>query len=198
MPHKASVMFFYPAHRNTRQIHLDQSFLDRGLAPPVAFDDRRLEGLAPELRHLQRHLAGLGLEAALIMPRPRVAPGIAAFVSLCVAEPVGFRIEQRVERLLNRAAHDPVQVTLDPFVIDPDHVVERPWNRRILTHGGFLLWFSSWLRNHHLSPSRGRQPSSNCAKLSVRHPRSIGRRWRTGSASPPSSWRPCMSGSSRS
>jgi 4-carboxymuconolactone decarboxylase len=30
-------------------------------------------------------------------------------------------------------------MTLDPFVIDPDHVVERSRNRRILTHGGFLL-----------------------------------------------------------
>jgi hypothetical protein len=30
-------------------------------------------------------------------------------------------------------------MTLDPIVIDPDHVVERSRNRRILTHGGFLL-----------------------------------------------------------
>ena len=38
-----------PAYRDPGQIHLDQSLLDRALAPPVALDDRRLEGLRPEL-----------------------------------------------------------------------------------------------------------------------------------------------------
>ena len=39
-----------PAHRDPGQIHLDQGLLDRALAPPVALDDRRLEGLLPKLR----------------------------------------------------------------------------------------------------------------------------------------------------
>ena len=33
--------------RNTRQVHLDQRFLDRALPPPIALDNRRLKGLAP-------------------------------------------------------------------------------------------------------------------------------------------------------
>src|SRR6476660_6706890 len=37
----------YSAHRNPRQVHLDQGFLDRALPPAIAFDDCRLEGLAP-------------------------------------------------------------------------------------------------------------------------------------------------------
>jgi hypothetical protein len=42
-----------PPHRDPGQIHLDQFFLDRTLAPPLALDDRRLEGLRPKLRDLQ-------------------------------------------------------------------------------------------------------------------------------------------------
>ena len=59
-------------------------------------------------------MAGAGITA-------RVGP----FVALSIAQPVRFRIEQRVQRLLDRAANDPAQMSLDPFVVDPDHVVER-------------------------------------------------------------------------
>jgi hypothetical protein len=44
--------------------------------------------------------------------------------------------------LLHRAAHDAVQMALDPLVIDPDDVVEWTWNRRILvSHGGLVSHF---------------------------------------------------------
>ena len=130
------------AHRHTGQVHLDQRFLNRRLAATIALDDRRLKGLAPKLRHLQRHLAGLGLQAALVVAGPGVATRLGALIALRIAQPVRFRVEKRVQRLLDRAANDPVQMSLDPLVIDPDHVVERSRNRRILTHGGFLLWLS--------------------------------------------------------
>jgi hypothetical protein len=38
----------HPPHRDAGELHLDQRL--RILPPPVAFDDRRLEGLAPQLR----------------------------------------------------------------------------------------------------------------------------------------------------
>lgn len=34
-------------------------------------------------------------------------------------------MSEPAERLLDRAAHDPVQMPFDPLVIDPDNIVER-------------------------------------------------------------------------
>ena len=73
------------------------------------------------------------------MAGPRIAPRLGALIALRIAQPVRLGIEKGVQRLLDRAANHPVQMPLDPLVINPDHVVERPWNLRILTHGGFLL-----------------------------------------------------------
>jgi hypothetical protein len=39
----------------------NQSFFDRRLAPPVALDNRRLEGQVAQLRNRQRHFTSLGL-----------------------------------------------------------------------------------------------------------------------------------------
>src|SRR5262249_15334559 len=62
-----------PAHRYPCQIHLDQRLFDRALAPPVALDDRRLECLPAQLRYPQPHLAGLGLQAALVVAGADIA-----------------------------------------------------------------------------------------------------------------------------
>src|ERR1019366_4130443 len=55
-------VFLPPPDRNARQIHLDQRFLDRVLAAAIALDDRRLKGLAPQLRTLEIDFAGAGLQ----------------------------------------------------------------------------------------------------------------------------------------
>src|SRR5262249_60252057 len=74
-----------PAPRPPCQIHLDHCLLDRALAPPVALDNRRLEGLRPKLRDLQPYLAGLGLQLALIVARARVPTRLAALIALRIA-----------------------------------------------------------------------------------------------------------------
>jgi hypothetical protein len=70
---------------------------------------------------------------------PGIATRLGVLVALRIAQPVRLGVQKRVQRLFNRAANDTIQMPLDPFVIDPDHIVERSRNRRILTHGGFLL-----------------------------------------------------------
>ena len=87
--------------------------------------------------HLQRHRARLRLQLALVAPRPQVPSGLRPFVSPGVAEPIGLRLQHRVQRLLDRAPDDLVQMLLDPIVVDPDHVAQRrPFV--ILFHGGSL------------------------------------------------------------
>ena len=83
-----------PAHRHPCQIHLDQRLLDRALTPPVALDDRRLEGLRPKLRDLQPHLASLGLQLALVVAGAGIATGLAALIALRIAQPVRFGISR--------------------------------------------------------------------------------------------------------
>jgi hypothetical protein len=48
--------------RNARQIHLNQRFLDRALAPPIALNNSRLEGLATQLGDLEVDFADAGLQ----------------------------------------------------------------------------------------------------------------------------------------
>src|SRR5215472_10718974 len=74
-----------PPHRDPGQIHLDQSFLDRVLAPPVTLNNGRLECLRPKLRNPQLNLSGLGLQLALVMAGPGIAACLAALVTLRIA-----------------------------------------------------------------------------------------------------------------
>lgn len=75
----------------TRQIHSHQRLLDAGLAPPVAFDHRRLEQGALELGHLQLKPADLGRQPALIVTGPERLPTDLALVSGGVRDLVGLK-----------------------------------------------------------------------------------------------------------
>src|SRR5262249_34373510 len=83
-----------PAPRYPGQIHLDQRLFDRAPAPPIAFDDRRLERLPAQLRNPQPHLTGLGLQAALVVASAGIATRGAALIALRIAQPIRLGIEQ--------------------------------------------------------------------------------------------------------
>jgi len=75
-----------------------------------------------------------------VVAGPRVATGLRAFVTLRIAQPVRLGVQQRVQRLLDRAKNHPVQVPPDPLVVDRDDIRKR--NRLILvSHGGFVPLF---------------------------------------------------------
>ena len=76
---------------HTRQIHLHQRLLDTGLAPPVAFDHRRLEQGALEFGHLQLEPADLGRQSALVVTGPERLPTGLALVSGGVRDLVGLK-----------------------------------------------------------------------------------------------------------
>src|SRR5262249_26394616 len=84
---------FDPAHRYPGQIHLDQRLFDRALAPPIALDDRRLERLLAQLRNPQPHLAGLGLQAALVVAGAGITTRGAALIALRITQPIRLGIE---------------------------------------------------------------------------------------------------------
>lgn len=111
-----------PAHQHARQVHLDRRLLDRAHPPSVAVDDRGLEGLAAQLRHPQRYLARTRVPLALLAACPQIPASLGPLVALGVAQPIGLRIEQGVQRLLNSATHDPAQMVLDPLLVDPNHI----------------------------------------------------------------------------
>ena len=81
-----------PANRDPRQIHLDQGLLDRALTPPIALDDRRLEGLRPKLRYPQLYPAGLGLQLSLVVAGSGIATGFAALIALRIAQSIRLGI----------------------------------------------------------------------------------------------------------
>src|SRR6266705_3200843 len=111
-----------PAHRYPGQIHLDQRLFDRALAPPIALDDRRLKRLPAQLRNPQPYLAGLGLQAALVVAGAGIATRGAALIALRIAQSIRLGIEQSVQRFLHGPPHHPVEVALDPFIVNRDDI----------------------------------------------------------------------------
>ena len=109
-----------------------------------------------KLRHLQPHLAGLGLQVALVVAGAGIAAGRAALVTLGVAQPIRLRIQKRVQRLLHAAPHHPVEVVLDPLIVDRDDVVQR--TRCSLGHGGSFSAHLVAFSHLQVSQIRGRQP----------------------------------------
>ena len=81
---------------DTRQVHVDQGFLDALLAPPVAFDDGGFEDRAFELGRLQSESAGFGCELAFVVAGPVCLPLPSALVSGGVGDLV--RLKRRASR----------------------------------------------------------------------------------------------------
>src|SRR5262249_48340795 len=50
---------------------------------------------------------------------------LAALIALRIAQRVRFGLEQGVQRLLHAPSHDPLEVALDPLVVNRDDIVQR-------------------------------------------------------------------------
>jgi hypothetical protein len=85
-----------------------------------------------------------------------IASGRAALVTLGVAQPIRLRVQKRVQRLLHTAPHHPVEVVLDPIVVDRDDIVQR--TRCRLGHGGSFSAHLVAFSHLQVSQIRGRQP----------------------------------------
>jgi hypothetical protein len=79
------------------EIHLDQGFLGRTLAPLMALDDR---GLSPNLGNIQPELAGLGVQPPLVVAGLGVATDLGTAVALHITQPICLSVQQRVQHLL--------------------------------------------------------------------------------------------------
>src|SRR6476620_3370538 len=109
---------FHAPHRDARQIHLNQRFLDRALPPAVALDDRRLEGLAPQLRDLEIDLAGAGLKRPIVTASPGILPSLATLVTPGTAQLVCLSIQHGVQRLFHSPANHLAKMIPYPRFID--------------------------------------------------------------------------------
>ena len=78
VPDSASVM------SSTRRTEIPARYIsisaDRALPPAVAFDDRRLEGLAPQLWDPKIDVARLDLQRPFVAARPCILPSFAALI----------------------------------------------------------------------------------------------------------------------
>src|SRR4051812_45326794 len=71
----------YAPHRNTGQVHLHERFLHARFAAAVTLEDFGLERQVRS-RGTERHLAGLRLQLAVVVPSPRVEPLRRQFITL--------------------------------------------------------------------------------------------------------------------
>jgi hypothetical protein len=61
-----------------------------------------------------------GVQFTFVAAGPGVLPALAAFVTPCAAKSIRFRIQQRVEGLLNRPPHHLAKMIPDPGFINLD------------------------------------------------------------------------------
>jgi hypothetical protein len=74
-------------------VHLQHRFFHTGLAAAVPLDDCRLKGQLAQFGHLERVLAGLVVQLALVVPRPGVDPVGAVLVTLGLAQLVRLGVQ---------------------------------------------------------------------------------------------------------
>ena len=108
------------ARRDAGVVHLQHRLLGTRLPAAVSLDDRGLERQAAQLGHLQRHLACLGIQLALVMASPGIDPIGAMFVALRTTELVGLSIKHGVEGLLHSGSDDLAHVLLHELLVDLD------------------------------------------------------------------------------
>ena len=85
---------------------------DGALPPAVALDHLGREGRAPELRHVELDLAAGRRQAAPVVARAVGLPLVGAFVATGVRDLVGFRVQQRVEGVLDGLPYELPEVLL--------------------------------------------------------------------------------------
>jgi hypothetical protein len=64
-------------------------------------------------------------QPALVVAGAGIATRGAALIPLRIAQPIRLGVEQSVQRLLHSAPHHPVEVALDPLVVNRDDIVQR-------------------------------------------------------------------------
>lgn len=84
-----------------------------------------LERKVAQLRHLQRHFAGPGVQLPLIAARPCVLAVFASLVLPRSAQMIRLRIQQRVQRLFHRRPYHLVQMRTNLPVVDLNHRAKR-------------------------------------------------------------------------
>lgn len=97
---------------DARKVHLHHRLLDGALPPAVALDHLGREGRAPELRHVELDLAAGRRQAAPVVARAVGLPLVGAFVATGVRDLVGFRVQQRVEGVLDGLPYELPEVLL--------------------------------------------------------------------------------------
>ena len=107
--------------------------------------------------YLQADLAGLRLKRPSVVTRPRILAALAALVSACAAQPVRFRIQHRIQRLLDRATNHLAKVVANARLVDLNDL-SHPFGLLVLVHSQLLS-----------ESLIGTAVKSKCAKDSVRY-----------------------------
>src|SRR5262249_32016599 len=69
---------------------------------------------------LNRTSPVFGLQAALVVSGPGIPSRLAALIALRIAQPIRLGIEQGVQRFLHGPPHHPLEVALDPLIVNHD------------------------------------------------------------------------------
>lgn len=70
-----------------------------------------------------------------------IAPGFTPLIALRIAQPIRLGVEQRVQRLLHAAADHPVEMALDPIIINRNDIAQ--WTRCSLGLRRIARWPAS-------------------------------------------------------
>jgi len=87
----------YPAHGDTRQVHLDEGLLHAAFPTAVALDDGGLEGHTLESGHVERNVTGGRGKAAVIVSAAVALTGLAALIAGRLRQRLCLLLQQLVQ-----------------------------------------------------------------------------------------------------
>ena len=98
-------------------MHLDQGFLDAALLRLITLNDLRSKWQRSQTGNLKFYFSRFCQEFAFIASGPRILPIRTALIPRSLADRVGFRIQERIQRILDRLPNQSVKMRPNLFSI---------------------------------------------------------------------------------
>lgn len=100
------------------QIHLDQGFLDVALLCLLTLNDLRFKWQRSQTGNVKFHFARFRQKFAFIASGSRLLTGRTALIPRSLADRVGFRIQKRIQRILDRLSNQSVKMRPNLFFVN--------------------------------------------------------------------------------
>ena len=75
-----------------------------------------------------------------------ITTSLAALVALGITQPICLSVQQGIQRFLHAASHDPVEVALDPIVVNCEDIAQRTRTVKLMVFELIIAASKTWRR----------------------------------------------------